>query len=277
MDDASLAEYDGIYLRAGDKVHATHLATGPWHAAQQHGGAPASLIVWAAEQIASPTPMRVARLTVELMRPAPLGDIAIETQVLRQGRKVQLCQVRLIAADAEIARGTVLKIRTQDVSEELPAPIMPALDVPLPDNSPLHPWKEVDGGTPFNLNFDIRQPAQQTGAPVRVWFRQHRALIAGEPLSPAMRAVAVADYANGIATVLPWKKWTFINGDLTVSFARLPVGEWILAAAEMWAAQDGAGMTSVRLADVHGYFGQASQSLVLEPRTLADMPARARN
>ena len=39
--------------------------------------------------------MRVARVTVDLMRPVPVAPLTIESEVLREGRKIQLCAVRL--------------------------------------------------------------------------------------------------------------------------------------------------------------------------------------
>ena len=65
---------------------------GSEHAA---GGAPASLVVWAAERIPTAMPMQVARVTIDLMRPVPVAPLTLETEVLREGRKIQLCAVRL--------------------------------------------------------------------------------------------------------------------------------------------------------------------------------------
>ena len=42
----------------------------------QHGSPPAALVVWAAERIATPAPMRVARVTVDLMRPVPVAPLS---------------------------------------------------------------------------------------------------------------------------------------------------------------------------------------------------------
>jgi hypothetical protein len=78
-----------------------------------------------------------------------------------------------------------------------------------------------------------------------------------------MRAVVAADFCNGTSAVLDFRKWRFINADLTVSFARQQVGEWILLDAESWVGPDGAGLATARLA---GYFGRAIQSLVIEKR-----------
>jgi hypothetical protein len=69
-----------------------------------------------------------------------------------------------------------------------------------------------------------------------------------------MRAVVAADFCNGTSAVLDFRKWRFINADLTVSFA------------ESWVGPDGAGLATARLADISGYFGRAIQSLVIEKR-----------
>jgi hypothetical protein len=78
--------------------------------------------------------------------------------------------------------------------------------------------------------------------------------------------VVAADFCNGTSAALDFRQWSFLNADLTVSLAREPVGEWILLDAESWIGPDGAGLAMARLADVHGYFGRAAQSLVIEKR-----------
>jgi hypothetical protein len=81
-----------------------------------------------------------------------------------------------------------------------------------------------------------------------------------------MRAVVASDFSNGVSPALDFRKWTFINADLTVSLARQPVGDWILLDGESWIGPDGAGLATSRLADQRGYFGRAVQSLVIEQR-----------
>ncbi|MGJ3629207.1 thioesterase family protein [Sphingomonas sp. MMS24-JH45] len=126
-----------------------------------------------------------------------------------------------------------------------------------------------DGVVNFATNFDMRRLRGGFGepGPGQSWFRQHAALVEGVALSPAMRAMAVADFSNGLAPVLDFADWTFLNADLTVSFARMPEGEWIFSDAETWAGADGQGLAMARLADRKGYFfGRAVQSLLLERR-----------
>jgi len=257
---------DAVFELQGAGASASQWSAGPWDPTMQHGGAPSALIAWAAEQITAPTPMRMVRLTVDLLRPVPVGELAIETEVIRQGRKIQLSKIRLLAKGVEVARGSVLKVREAEF--DLPGGVeAPPLDVASPETlasmSPSDP-----AATAFSRCLDIR-PARgsfREAGPGAVWFNLQRPLIAGRANSAAMRAVATADFANGLSSALDFNHWTFLNGDLTVHFARLPVGDWILSNAESWIGPDGAGLAMTRLADTAGYFGRAVQSLVIERR-----------
>src|SRR3954468_12846785 len=116
---------DAIFRVDGNHVVTSPYAAGPWDPGMQHGSAPASLVVWAAEAIPTPVPMRIARVTVDLMRPVPVAPLTIESEVLREGRKIQLCAVRLLANGIVVVGATVLKIKMQ--ANELPpeADILP--------------------------------------------------------------------------------------------------------------------------------------------------------
>lgn len=239
-------------------------AAGPWDPGMQHGGAPSSLVVWAAERIPSPQPMYVARLTVDLMRPVPVAPLTIETEVVREGRKIQLCAVRLFANGVEVVRATVLKVRAQNVV--LPDGIAEEpIDLPGPDAGVEEP---PQGSNNFIGGVTLR--AVKGGflklGPGAIWFRADRPMVEGSPNSQAMRAALSADFSNGVSSVLDFRKWMFINADLTVTLARQPVGEWILLNSEMTLGADGAGIAVSRLGDVQGYFGRAIQCLVVEPR-----------
>ena len=100
-----------IYRVDGATAETSAFAGGPWDPKLQHGAAPSSLICWAVERLPSPAPMRVARLTVDLMRPVPVAPLTIETELLREGRKIQLVSVRLLADGTEVVRATVLRVR----------------------------------------------------------------------------------------------------------------------------------------------------------------------
>ena len=107
-------------------------------------------------------------------------------------------------------------------------------------------------GSPFVTGISMRAARGRFGVPGpgAIWYRVDRPLVEGAAISQAMRAVVAADFCNGTSAVLDFREWTFINADLTVSFARQPVGEWILLDAESWIGPDGAGFAAARLADV---------------------------
>ena len=199
------------------------------------------------------------------MRPVPLTPLMLETEVLREGRKIQLCAVRLKSDGVVVVGATVLKIKCQLLS--LPPDITDRpVELPGPDASFSEP---ADFSTsPFVKGVSLRAARGRFGVPGpgAIWYRVDRPLVEGSEVSQAMRAVVAADFCNGTSAALDFREWTFINADLTVSFARQPLGEWILLDAESWIGPDGAGLAMARLADEHGYFGRAVQSLVIERR-----------
>src|SRR5262249_5849734 len=140
--------------------------------------------------------------------------------------------------------------------------IEPPLDVAAPEQSRIEPQN-----SPFGLGMTIRAARGRFGGvgPGAIWYRAERPLIAGSPISQAMRAVVASDFCNA-SSALDFRKWTFLNADLSVSMAREPVGEWILLDAVSWIGPDGAGLAMARLADTKGYFGRCAQSLVIEKR-----------
>jgi acyl-coenzyme A thioesterase PaaI-like protein len=256
---------DAIFRVDGKHVVTSPNAAGPWDPRMQHGSAPAALAVWAAEAIPTREPMRIARVTVDLMRPVPVAPLTVESEVLREGRKIQLCAVRLLADNVVVVGATVLKIKAQ--AQVLPADIAdPPVELPGPDGS--RPEPADFSSSPFVKGVSLRAARGRFGVqgPGAIWYRVDRPLVEGSPVSQAMRAVVAADFCNGTSAALDFRQWTFINADLTVSFAREPLGEWILLDAESWIGPDGAGLAMARLADQRGYFGRVVQSLVIEKR-----------
>ncbi|HZQ01963.1 MAG TPA: thioesterase family protein [Reyranella sp.] len=256
---------EAIYRIEGNTAHTSAAAGGPWDPKLQHGAAPSSLICWAVERLPSPVPMRVARLTVDLMRPVPVAPLTVETELVREGRKIQLVAVRLLAQGDEVVRATALRIRREERALP-PAAFTPPHDLRPPEMG--HRPDSAMSVTPFLRGIDmsvVRGTFQQPG-PAAVWYRAHAPIVEGEPISPLMRAAIAADFCNGTSAVLDFREWTFINGDLTLSLAREPVGDWILLDAETWAGPDSIGIAAARLADRDGYFGRAVQSVLFERR-----------
>jgi len=260
---------EAIYLPDGpDRFAPTELARGPWDPGAQHGGAPAALIARAVERTASVVPMDVVRITYELLRPVPLAPLDLRTRVLRDGKRVQLVEASLRAADQEIVRATALRIRSADV----PAPA--AEPDPPPHAGP-------DGSAPIDMPAFEAGPAMfardgmeirfAAGAfadvgPAFAWFRLRVPLVAGEQPSPLQRLAAAGDFGNGIATAVSWATHVFINPDLTLYVERLPQGEWVGLDAITRVGGAGTGVSDSALYDEGGRVGRAQQGLFVAER-----------
>jgi hypothetical protein len=256
---------EAIYRVDGNRVETSPNAAGPWDSTMQHGSAPAALVTWVAEAIPTSAPMGIVRITIDLLRPVPVAPLTVETEVLREGRKIQLCAIRLLADNVVVVRATVLRVRAESLP--LPSDISDVLiDVPPPDQG--QPMEPVFARNPFVTGLSVS--AVRGGflklGPGAIWYRIDRPIVEGAAVSQMMRAVVAADFCNGTSSVLDFEKWTFLNADLTVSLSRAPVSDWILLDAETWIGPDGAGIATGRLGDVRGYFGRAVQSLVIEKR-----------
>ncbi len=256
---------NAIFRLDGDRVWTSPLAGGPWDPRAQHGSPPAALVAWIAASLPTPVPMRLARLTIDLMRPVPLAPLTFASEIIKEGGKIQLCAVRLFADGIEVVRASVLKIRIAE--NDIPAEAMtPPLDVPGPEacaEDVMDSARNVFLGT-MSMRPAFGRFIEQGRA--AIWFRANVPLIEGEPLSPLLRAVIASDFCNGTSPSLDFSKWTFINADLTINLARYPAGDWILVNAESYSGRDGAGLSIARLADAQGYFGRVIQSLVVGPR-----------
>jgi acyl-coenzyme A thioesterase PaaI-like protein len=252
-----LADPPPIFRRVGDQVfRATSAAAGPWNEGYCHGGAPSALLASAFEQVATSVPMDLARLTVDLIRPVPVGEaLRVDIREIQQGRTVQRLTAELLAAGRILARATALKIRSRGGAAGIPAADPPpGRPMPMP------------GG--FSEQFTILATEGRFGrsGPASAWFRLNVPLVDDVEASPLARAVAAADFGSGIAHELPFDTWSFPSLDLNLFLVRPPVGGWTLLESR-WAGADG-GRTSCRtlLGDAEGGFGEAGQTVLLEAR-----------
>jgi hypothetical protein len=257
--------FEAVYELSGMRAVSTHYAIGPWTPTTQHGAAPASLVAWLADTMESRQPMQVARLSIDLLRPVPVAPLSIETEIIREGRKIQVASIRLLAEETEIVRATVLRVRV-DNSLQLAGVAELEFDHAGPEAG-CEPSDLRGLGSPFLSGISMRtlkaDGKRRRGA---TWHRADRPVIAGLPNSPLMCAAITADFCNGNSVPLDPRAWSFINADLTLSLSRVPVGEWILLDAESCVGPAGTGVAFARLADRQGYFGRAVQSLVIERR-----------
>src|SRR5579884_4175686 len=95
-----------VFLPAQDgRFVASDLSRGPWDPGAQHGGAPAALLMRAFERLPAGEDLVLTRVTYELLRPVPLGELLVVAEVVRGGRRVQLLEGAIRTPDGlEIVR-----------------------------------------------------------------------------------------------------------------------------------------------------------------------------
>lgn len=256
---------EALYEQDGDLLVPSPITAGPWAKDAQHGGAVAAILARTIETVPSPLPVQVVRLTVELLRPVPIRPLRAEAVVVRPGKKVQLVDVRLAADGVDVAMARALRIRSQSVEVPAQPPERASLHAPPESATPIDRSAER---VPYAEAFDLRfvKGAWEELGPVTMWTRLRSAVVAGEDPTALQRTCAAADFGNGVSRILDFDTHVFINPDLTVSFSRVPVGEWIGFDVVSRLSGDGYGQAESLIFDPSGPVGRAVQSLIVEAR-----------
>jgi hypothetical protein len=257
---------DAIYEERNGALYASAWARGPWDENAQHGGPPAAVLMRALERLDDlDGSLQLARVTYELIRPAPLGELHASAEIVRPGRRIQLLEASLRTPEGtEVVKARALRIarapldagRVQEAAP--PGPEGLRGDARFAGGAQMY----VNGGMEVRL---ARGHFYQQG-PAFAWFRLARELVAGETPSPLQRLVAAADFPNGISSEVSWDEYVFINPDLTVYVEREPRGEWIGLDARTRIVKDGIGLAQAVLYDEYGRIGRSLQALYVAPR-----------
>ena len=266
---------DAFYEPDGELYVATELTRGPWDPGAQHAGPPAALIGREVERLGGGRiggegghPAQVGRITYEVLRSVPIAPLRVEAKIVRPGKRVEMFEATLTDEAGEAlmsARGW--RLRTEDVAFEPaePAPERP----PGPERG--EPGKffhtGYDVGYHTAMEYRFTQGAFMKQGPATVWMRMALPLLPGEEPTPLQRVLAAADSGNGVSAALDWKRYLFINVDLTVHLNRMPDGEWVCLDALTLPEPNGVGMADTRLLDERGPIGRAAQTLLIAERS----------
>jgi hypothetical protein len=250
------AYFEPLGSRDGWEVfHATEHTVSAWGPDLQHGAPPSAILTRAMDRHERTDDTRIARVTVDLLGPVPLGEVRTRARVSRPGRRVQLLEAELEAAGRVVARGSAWRMLIGDTAD-VEQTSEPARELPTEsaDTSFFDRWTSG-----YIDSLDLRGERNGT-----VWARARLPLVAGEEMTPVERVMSVADIANGVGAVLEPEQWRFLNTDLVTHLHRRPVGEWIGVAADASIGPDGVGATAGTLYDATGAIGHTLQALLVE-------------
>lgn len=258
---------DSFYEPAGDGFLATELTRGPWDPGAQHAGPPSALLGRAIERVEGGEGFQIGRIAFEILRPVPIGPVRVEAEVVRPGRSVQMIEASLSTGDGEAMKARAWRLRRGEV--EIPADVV---TTPAPPSGPEQgnrpEFFETGQSAGYHTAMEWRSVAGGflEPGPATVWMRMGCELVAGEEPTPLQRALVAADVGNGISAVLDWRRYLFVNVDLSVYLERMPEGEWVCVDAVTLPQTSGIGTAESVLSDERGRIGRAVQALLIAER-----------
>lgn len=260
-------EEPALYLRDGDGFVGTILTQGGWDPGAQNGAVVLALLGHCLEDVPTLAPMGLARLTVDLVRPVPIGPrLVVEQTVVREGKKIQVVLLELVADGVVHVRATALRLRVEDLGEQgadlLPGAVAPAVRLPPPDTCGR--LGQSAGAPGFLGGIEMRRAPGQG-----VWIRLAVPVVAGEAIRATSHMTVGFDFAQLINADVERAMglMTMINPDVTAHVLRPPTGEWIAVTGQTgFEPSMGRGISTATLADDRGTFAYASTSQLVQRR-----------
>jgi hypothetical protein len=265
-----MSNHEAMYHRDGDAFVGTGATRGSWYDNGQAGGAVLALLGHVLEDVPTLTPMTLTRLTVDIVRPVPLGErLWVEPTIVREGKRIQLVDLVVRTADTVTTRARALRGCDNDIR---PLGGIPHTTTSVNPSSRLLPPEQHTGvedlpGVADYLVYgaELRQSPAPVDGVHSVWIRLRIPVVAGEEIRPTSRAVVGLDMVNLIG-VNPGEPHQvgIINPDVSGHLTRGPVGEWVaMTGNSYYHHTTGHGLSTALLSDEDGVFGVTSTSQLL--------------
>ncbi|MDY6920836.1 MAG: thioesterase family protein [Pseudomonadota bacterium] len=266
-----------LFHRQDDCLVPTRLAAGPWYPGTQHGSTMLLMVAMAAEQVPGGDNRQITRLTVDMMRAAPMGPVSLQAEARRQGGSLDVLDLALHAEGRECVRASALRFRLAriPVIDRLRFPgSSPALPAPLAES----PFAHVAHREGFHQASEIRVDLQSD--PSVLWLRLRQPVLPGQTATPLQRVALAADWTYSVPNIihrirtgegLRSQSFFAINPDTTINLQRQPEGEWIGIQAYPGFDDYGAGTVAAPLFDQQGVIGFCTQSVLIRGEEAAPM------
>jgi len=263
-DDAGMSARPAHFVQtAPDTFLPTPNARSRWGDDHLNGPALVGLAARALEERFGLDEFMPARLTVDLFKAARGVSTTVTTRLVRDGRRVRNSECELIQDGVTVVKATMVQYRRSSAprGEEWSA----TMDLPLPpdvDDSVYLRVGSDDGGWSPAI-------ADHMNASRKRFLNRAIDVVEGAPNTPFMNAVYAAE-GTSMVTHLGTAGIGYINGDLTVALARLPVDEWICVQGDSRAVADGVSVGAATLYDRAGAFGTGMVTAISNPAAQID-------
>ncbi|MFI5716329.1 thioesterase family protein [Nocardia sp. NPDC051750] len=256
-----------FFTREGEQFLPTRIAISSWSPSQVSGPAICGLLARELETHSPGAEFVPARLTVDLFSPVTDEPATVRSTVVREGKRICVADAELLQREEVRSRATVAFLRTGEVpAGELwqPTRDLPVPEAPDTSETGAHPlFKSGDGD--WTRDFGATQNAERKA----IW-QNMLPVVAGEPVTPFQRAGMAGDAASFMSN---WGTAGigYINSDVTLTLARLPIGPGIGVLAQDQVAAGGISVGTVALYDRGGPLGSAVVTAVSNVRRQVDM------
>jgi hypothetical protein len=266
-------EEQAMFVRDGDAFVGTTLTQGGWDRRHMNGAAVLALLGHCLDDVPSLVPMMLTRFTVDLARPMPIGEpLRVVPTVVREGKKLQVVQLRVVVGDVDHAWATALRLRQADLSGVPGIPhsttTTPSSHALLAPRADVVSMREAHPDRPGFLDaIDLWRTPRRDGHGYGYWARLDTPVVAGDAPRATARITFAFDCANLVGVEQPMTTVTMINPDVTAHVLRPPVDEWIAITGDTLVTPAvGRSMTIASFSDRDGLFAQASLSQLVQPQ-----------
>ncbi|MDP9166672.1 MAG: thioesterase family protein [Actinomycetota bacterium] len=253
-----MTERPAHFTRCTDgSFHPTQNAQSRWGEDHLNGPALVGLAAYLLEQQFGDDEFMPARLTVDLFKAARRTPITVTSRSMRDGHRVRTSDCELMQGGVPVARATLVQYRRSEAprGKEWSA----VVDLPWPpedDDSPLCVGSDDAGWS--SMIADHRNATRKR-------FRNLAIDAVEGAVNSAFVNAAMSAEGASLVTNLGTEGIGYINGDLTMGLARLPVDEVICVQADSHWVADGVGVGSATLYDRMGAFGTGVVTAISNP------------
>ncbi|MFB8003915.1 acyl-CoA thioesterase domain-containing protein [Nocardia sp. NPDC056000] len=238
----------------GDQFHPLPFSQSQWSPDSINGQALAGLAAHAVESAWAEPGYRSAKFVLDIFRQPTYAPLQTEITPVREGRSIRIADVLVRQGERIVARASMVAIRpSRDPSGTRWQPagdsmtFTDSLAAQLPKPGVL--W----GSDEHPDRWSSSMPEHQNTGRKRLWFDQPQVITDLEN-TPFVRAAMVGELTN---TLTSWsdRGIGFINHDVTILLARLPISPVVGIEADNHISSDGIATGSATMWDTQGRFG----------------------